>query len=84
VDQFVAGSFDGWVNGHHALLNQRTNAQGDGLRTFFVGGTGTVFSEPWEGTVAELLAFDSVLLEPQRAALEDFLGRKYVLTVVRP
>jgi hypothetical protein len=84
VDQFVAGSFDGWVNGHHALLNQRTNAQGDGLRTFFVGGTGTVFSEPWEGTVAELLAFDSVLSEPQRAALEDFLGRKYVLTVVRP
>ena len=84
VDQFGAGTFDGWVNGHHALQNQATNPQGDGLPTFFVGGTGTIFSEPWKGTVAELLAFDGVLSDPQRAALEDFLGRKYALTIVRP
>ncbi|HET9084688.1 MAG TPA: hypothetical protein VFN41_09830 [Candidatus Limnocylindrales bacterium] len=84
VDQFGAGTFDGWVNGHHALQNQTTAPQGDGLPTFFVGGTGTVFNEPWEGRVAELLAFDGVLSDPQRAALEDFLGRKYALTLARP
>jgi len=82
VDQFGAGAFDGWVNGHHALQNQRTT-HGDGLPTFFIGGTGTVFSEPWQGTVAELLVFDDVLLDSQRAALEDFLGRKYALTIGR-
>jgi hypothetical protein len=64
--------------------NQTTKPQADGLPTFFVGGTGTAFSEPWEGTVAELLAFDGVLSDAQRVALEDFLGRKYALTIARP
>ena len=83
VDQFDASTFDGWVNGHHALQNQ-TTTHGDGLPTFFIGGHGTVFSEPWQGTVGELLAFDGVLSDSQRAALEDFLGRKYALTIDRP
>jgi hypothetical protein len=83
VDQFGASTFDGWVNGHHVLQNQ-TTTHGDGLPTFFIGGTGTVFSEPWQGTVGELLAFDGVLSDSQRAALEDFLGRKYALTIDRP
>jgi hypothetical protein len=84
VDQFGAGKFDGWVNGHHAIQGQPTTAQGDGLATFFIGGHGTVFSELWQGTIAELLAFDGVLSDPQRVALEDFLGRKYALTIARP
>lgn len=80
VDQFGVGAFDGWVNGHHVLQNQ-TTTHGDGLATFFIGGTGTVFSEPWKGTIAELLAFDGVLSDSQREALEDFLGRKYTLVI---
>jgi hypothetical protein len=83
VDQFGVGTFNGWVNGHRVLLNQSTD-HGDGLPTFFIGGTGTVFSEPWQGTVAELLAFDGVLSDSQREALEDFLGRKYGFVIDRP
>jgi len=80
VDQFGVGVFNGWVSGRHVLQDQPTN-HGDGLSTFFVGGTGTVFSEPWKGTIAELLAFDGVLMDSQREALEDFLGRKYTLVI---
>jgi hypothetical protein len=83
VDQFGAGAFDGWVNGRHVLRNQPTNHR-DGLSTFFIGGTGTVFSEPWQGTVAELLAFDGALSDAQREALQEFLGRKYTLVIVNP
>ena len=80
VDQFDVGVFDGWVSGRHVLQNQSTDHR-DGLPTFFIGGTGTVFSEPWKGTIAELLAFDGVLSDSQREALEDFLGRKYTLVI---
>ena len=83
VDQFGVDTFNGWVNGYHVLRNQATN-HGDGLPTFFIGGTGTVFSEPWKGTVAELLVFDGVLSDSQREALEDFLGRKYAFVIDRP
>jgi hypothetical protein len=80
VDQFGFGVFNGWVSGRHVRKDQPTN-HGDGLATFFIGGTGTVFSEPWKGTIAELLAFDGVLKDSQREALEDFLGRKYTLVI---
>ena len=83
VDQFGVGTFNGWVNGYHVIQNQATD-HGDGLPTFFIGGTGTVFSEPWKGTVAELLVFDGVLSDSQREALEDFLGRKYAFVIDRP
>lgn len=80
VDEFGVGVFNGWVSGRHVLQDQPTN-HGDGLSTFFIGGTGTVFSEPWKGTIGELLAFDGALSDSQREALEDFLGRKYTLVI---
>jgi hypothetical protein len=83
VDQFGVDAFNGWVNGQYVLQNQPTS-HGDGLPTFFIGGTGTVFSEPWKGTIAELLVFDGLLSDSQREALEDFLGRKYSFAIDRP
>jgi hypothetical protein len=83
VDLFGVDTFNGWVNGDHVVRDLATD-HGDGLPTFFIGGTGTVFSEPWKGTVAELLVFDGVLSDSQREALEDFLGRKYAFVIDRP
>jgi hypothetical protein len=56
---------------------------GDGLKTFFVGGTGTVFREPWRGRIAEMLVFDGALAEPARIAIEEFLALKYDIDLQR-
>jgi hypothetical protein len=48
----------------HVLRNKATD-HGEGPSTCYIGGTGTVVSEPWQGTVADLVTFDGVLSDGQ-------------------
>lgn len=82
VDAFRPTLLNGWVNGAQKIRDATIDT-GEGLPTLFIGGLGTVISEPWQGKIAEIIVFDRVLAEPARVALEDFLALKYGLTLAR-
>jgi hypothetical protein len=87
VDQFGPATFNGWVQGLHAVVNVPTTS-GEGPATFFIGGIYPYDSafgqEPWQGELAEMLIFGGTLPDAQRMALEDFLARKYDIDLFRP
>ena len=82
VDSYAGAVFDGWTNGR-ATLSAAAVDHGQGPSTFFVGGTGTTFSEPWKGTIAEILVFGRSLSDPERIAVEDYLAGRYNLSLSR-
>ncbi len=82
VDSYAGAVFDGWTNGQATLTAAAVN-HGQGPPTFFVGGTGTTFSEPWKGTIAEILLYGRSLSDPERIAVEDYLAGKYKLSLSR-
>jgi hypothetical protein len=79
VDAWHATSVQGWVNGKSMLGTGWPVDNAEGLPTFFIGGTGTVFREPWQGKIAEMFVFDGALADPARVALEEFLRLKYAI-----
>ena len=83
VDAWHPQTVQGWVNGKSMLGTGWPVDNGEGLPTFFVGGTGTVFLEPWQGKIAEMLVFDGALAEPARIAIEEFLALKYDIELER-
>jgi hypothetical protein len=87
VDQFGAGTFNGWVQGVHAVANATTTS-GEGTATLYIGGIYPYDSafgqEPWQGELAEMMIFPGTLPDTQRTALEDFLARKYDIDLLRP
>lgn len=82
VDSFRSGFFDGWVNGAETVAGIEV-IYGEGLPKFYLGGTGTVFLEPWEGTIAEMLVYGRSLTSEERMEVEDYLAAKYQLTLSR-
>jgi hypothetical protein len=64
-------------------LSAAAVTHGYGPRTFFVGGTGTTFSEPWKGAIAEILVYGRSLSDSERIAVEDYLAGKYKLSLSR-
>ena len=71
-----------WVNGAPAKQNQATD-HGAGLDKFYIGGTGTVYHEPWLGNVAEMLVYRRTLSDDERKKVEDYLAAKYGLKLTR-
>jgi hypothetical protein len=82
VDSYAGDAFDGWTNGQ-ATLSAAAVDHGQGPSTFFIGGTGTTFSEPWKGTISEILVYGRRLSDPERIAVEDYLAAKYNLSLGR-
>ncbi|HEX6474818.1 MAG TPA: hypothetical protein VF114_07000 [Candidatus Limnocylindria bacterium] len=82
VDSFSSGAFDGWVNGAQALTGAPV-AHGGGLPKFYLGGTGTVFLEPWSGPIAEMLVYGRTLTSDERVKVEDYFADKYELRLDR-
>ncbi|MGZ8812151.1 MAG: hypothetical protein ACXW29_13505, partial [Thermoanaerobaculia bacterium] len=53
-DQYTMATFNGWVNG--AAVQKDVPAEwGDALPNLYIGGTGTVYNEPWMGDLAEII-----------------------------
>jgi hypothetical protein len=75
-------TFSGWVNGQSAL-DRAPVKHGSGLKTFFIGGTGTAFNEPWNGDVAEMIVYNRALSDSERTSVEDYLAGKYGIGLTR-
>lgn len=71
-----------WVNGAPAKQDVDVD-HGAGLDKFYIGGTGTVYHEPWFGNVAEMLVYHRVLTDDERKKIEDYLAAKYGLKLTR-
>ncbi|HEV7921512.1 MAG TPA: hypothetical protein VGR02_12060 [Thermoanaerobaculia bacterium] len=82
VDGWGAKTFNGWVNGKKMLDNREASNQ-HGLPHLYIGGTGTVFSEPWAGDVAEMLVYSRALTDAERMSIEDYLSKKYGIALDR-
>lgn len=71
-----------WVNGAPAKQNQQIDHSAS-LEKFYIGGTGTVYHEPWLGNVAEMLVYRRILTDDERKKVEDYLAAKYALKLTR-
>ena len=56
---------------------------GEALPNMYIGGTGTSFNQFWKGDIAEIIVYARVLTDAERAKVEDYLAKKYGVTMVR-
>jgi hypothetical protein len=56
---------------------------GEALPNLYIGGTGTVYHEPRQGDLAEIIVYGRVLSDQERMQVEDYLAKKYGVTVAR-
>jgi hypothetical protein len=56
----------------------------DALPNLYIGGTGTSYHEPWQGDLAELIVYARILSDQERMQVEDYLAKKYGITIARP
>ncbi len=82
ADQFTRTGFSGWVDGK-STLSKAAAAWEDALPNLYIGGTGTVYHEPWLGDIAEVIVYGRVLTDQERIQVEDYLGKKYSVTLSR-
>jgi hypothetical protein len=86
VDQYSPKEFSGWVNGNAALTNLGAawgDQPDDALPNMYLGGTGTSYSEYWNGDIAEVIVYNRKLTEDERKLVEDYLAKKYGVTLTR-
>ncbi|HYM62397.1 MAG TPA: hypothetical protein VEZ11_16055 [Thermoanaerobaculia bacterium] len=76
TDVFAPEWFSGWVNGKQAL-NKRQAKHGEGLPLLYLGGTGTVYQEYWNGDLAEFILYNRELPDAERTQVEQYLAKKY-------
>jgi hypothetical protein len=86
VDEYSPKEFSGWVNGN-AALTKIPAAWGDkpedSLPNMYIGGTGTSYSEYWNGDIAEVIVYGRKLTDTERTQVEDYLAKKYGMTLTR-
>lgn len=83
TDQFSWTSFNGWVNGRATLVAEPTSHNENTLPVLYIGGTGPVFFEHWQGDIAEMLVYNRALNDAERRNVEDYLAAKYAITLNR-
>jgi hypothetical protein len=82
ADQYTATEFNGWVNGKPAITKLATH-WGDALPNMYIGGTGTSYNQFWKGDIAEMIVYARVLTDAERMKVEDYLAKKYGMTLTR-
>jgi hypothetical protein len=82
ADQFTKTDFSGWVNGK-ATLTKVAAEWSEALPNLYIGGTGTSYHEPWQGDLAEIVVYARVLTDQERMQVEDYLAKKYGVTLTR-
>ncbi len=70
-----------WANG--AARSNVEAEYNESLDHFFIGSTGRVYHEPWQGDLAEMLVYRRVLSDDERKKVEDYLAGKYGLKLTR-
>ena len=83
VDQFGVKDVSTWVNGH-ATLSKVETEYSEALPNMFIGGSGTVYHEMWQGDVAEIIVYGHLLNDQERTQVEDYLAKKYGVAITRP
>ena len=81
VDQYSPKEFSGWVNGKPALSKKPADWADETLPNMYIGGTGTSYDEFWNGDVAEIIVYNRALSDAERESVEDYLAKKYGLTL---
>jgi hypothetical protein len=85
-DVFSSNDFTGYVNGKK-VLDKVAAAWGanpdDALPNMYIGGTGTSYHEPWQGDLFEIIVYGRVLNDQERMQVEDYLAKKYGVTLAR-
>ena len=71
------------MNGAAALSKVTADWQEDALPNMYIGGSGTVYQEYWNGDVAEIIVYARKLSDAERAEVEDYLAKKYAVTLTR-
>ena len=71
-----------WANG--AARSNVEAEYNESLDHFFIGSTGRVYHELWQGDLAEMLVYRRVLTDDERKKVEDYLAGKYGLKLERP
>jgi cytochrome c-type biogenesis protein CcmH/NrfF len=49
----------------------------------YLGGTGTSYSEYWNGDIAEVIVYGRTLTDAERTQVEDYMAKKYGITLTR-
>ena len=86
VDEYSPKEFSGWVNGNAALTKLAAawaDKPDDSLPNMYIGGTGTSYSEFWNGDIAEVIVYGRLLTDAERTQVEDYLAKKYGITLTR-
>jgi hypothetical protein len=88
VSSVVAGTsfpsdISTFANGVGGVVSVQTSgtAPGSTIDSVRIGHRGGTTGEYWNGYIAEVIAYSVQLSQPQRAALEKWLGRKWGITV---
>jgi hypothetical protein len=81
VDQYSPKEFSGWVNGKPALSKTAADWAVEALPKMYLGGTGTSYDEFWNGDLAEVIVYNRLLSDDERKKAEDYLAKKYGLTL---
>jgi len=82
TDQYTATEFNGWIDGKPSLTKFESH-WGEALPNMYIGGTGTSFNQFWKGDIAEMVVYARVLTDAERTRIEDYLAKKYGVTVTR-
>lgn len=82
TDQYTATEFKGWIDGKPSLTRSETH-WGEALPNMYIGGTGPTFSQFWKGDIAEMIVYARVLTDAERTQVEDYLAKKYGVTLTR-
>ncbi|HXH92043.1 MAG TPA: hypothetical protein VNN25_10720 [Thermoanaerobaculia bacterium] len=82
TDQYTATEFNGWVDGKPAITKLATH-WGEALPNMYIGGTGTSYEQEWQGDIAEMIVYARVLTDAERTKVEDYLAKKYGVTLTR-
>lgn len=81
-DQFTKSEFSGWLDGKPTLTKVAANWE-EALPNLYIGGTGTSYHEPWQGDLAEMIVYGRALTDQERMQVEDYLAKKYAITIAR-
>jgi hypothetical protein len=84
VDEYSPNEFSGWVNGAPAITKAAAAwgaTPDDALPNLYLGGTGTVYGEFWNGDLAEIIVYARKLSDAERAQVVDYLAKKYGVTL---
>lgn len=82
ADQFTTSDFSSWMDGA-PVVSKVQATWSDSLPNLYVGNTGTVYSEHWQGDLAEMIVYARTLTDAERVQVEDYLAGKYGLVLMR-